>query len=202
VASTKCRVANSGGVVLLRTDDFRRRFRLRRSLFETVVNALVEDEHCNYFVQRPDATGLLGFLPEQKVTCALRMLAYGASADQLDELIRIGESTALETLKVFCSSIIRLFGPEYLRKPTQHDLESLLTTGALLPLQLHVYTLKLCDFGLHLLPSASNRSFRALLRFLRAFILLSVTINPVEKRALLLPGGSDRILGCFQPRSA
>ncbi|ETI56849.1 hypothetical protein F443_00779 [Phytophthora nicotianae P1569] len=62
---------------------------------------------------------------EQKVTCALRMLAYGASADQLDELIRMAESTVLETLKLFCRNIIRLFTPEYLRKPTKDDLEIL-----------------------------------------------------------------------------
>lgn len=101
---------------------FRRRFRMRRELFEYIVVTLVEDDQCNYFVQKPDATGLLGFLPEQKVTCALRMLAYGSSADQLDELIRIGESTAIEALKTFCSSIICLFGAEYLRKPTQYDM--------------------------------------------------------------------------------
>ncbi|EEY54460.1 uncharacterized protein PITG_08105 [Phytophthora infestans T30-4] len=110
--------------------DFRRRFRMRRSLFETIVNTLVGDEYSNYFVQRHDATGLPGFLPEQKVTCALRMLAYGASADQMDELIRIGESTALETLKTFCGSIIRLFGDEYLRKPTRFDIEVLLDKNA------------------------------------------------------------------------
>ncbi|GMF63920.1 unnamed protein product [Phytophthora fragariaefolia] len=99
---------------------------MRKSLFETIVAALVADESCNYFQQRLDATGLPGFLPEQKVTCALRMLAYASSADQMDELMRMAESTALETLKVFCCSIRRLYGSEYLRKPTKNDLEALL----------------------------------------------------------------------------
>eukprot|EP00644_Phytophthora_capsici_P013665 jgi/Phyca11/569624/estExt2_Genewise1.C_PHYCAscaffold_330217 len=103
---------------------------MRESLFETIVAALVADDSCNYFQQKLDATGLPGFLPEQQVTCALRMLAYGACADQLDELIRMAESTVLETMKIFCSSIRRLFGPEYLRKPTQHDLETLLGENA------------------------------------------------------------------------
>ncbi|KAE9047778.1 hypothetical protein PR003_g1472 [Phytophthora rubi] len=103
---------------------------MRRSLFETIVDVLVNDEECDYFVQRPDATGRLGFLPEQKVTCALRMLAYGASADQLDELIRMGGSTVLKTLKKFCENIIRMLGPEYLRKPTPDDLETLLEVNA------------------------------------------------------------------------
>ncbi|KAE8980403.1 hypothetical protein PF011_g22453 [Phytophthora fragariae] len=110
--------------------DFRRRVRMRRVLFETIVNALVVDELCNYFVQRPDATGLLEFLPEQKVTCALRMLAYGASADQLDEVVRMGESTALKTLQYFCRGVVRLFGPEYLRKPSQYGIEAMLEGNA------------------------------------------------------------------------
>ncbi|KAE9060940.1 hypothetical protein PF010_g30013 [Phytophthora fragariae] len=110
--------------------DFRRSFRMRRNLFETIVSTLVEDDESDYFVQRPDATGKLGFLPEQKVTCAMRMLAYGASADQLDELIRMGESTVLETLKHFCENVIRLLGPEHLRKPTKDDLETLLAENA------------------------------------------------------------------------
>ena len=33
-----------------------------------------------------DATGKMGLLPEQKMTCALRMLTYGAAADQCDEI--------------------------------------------------------------------------------------------------------------------
>ncbi|KAG1710261.1 hypothetical protein DVH05_028624 [Phytophthora capsici] len=103
---------------------------MRKSLFETIVAVLVADDSCNYFQQKLDATGLPGFLPEQKVTCALRMLAYGACADQLDELIRMAESTVLETMKIFCSSIRRLCGPENLRKPTQHDLETLLDENA------------------------------------------------------------------------
>ncbi|GMF28692.1 unnamed protein product [Phytophthora fragariaefolia] len=73
---------------------------------------------------------LFSFLPEQKLTYELRIPAYGASADQLDELIRIGEFTTLEALKTFCSSAIHLFGLEYLRKPTQHDLEPLLSENA------------------------------------------------------------------------
>jgi len=101
-----------------------------QALFEFLVCTLAEDDQCDYFRKKTDATGLLGFLPEQRLTCALRMLAYGSSADQLDELIRIGESTALELLKTFCSSTIRIFGPEYLRKPTEADLQALLAENA------------------------------------------------------------------------
>ncbi|CAL2229326.1 unnamed protein product [Prunus armeniaca] len=57
---------------------------------------------CNYdeyFVQKRNCASVLGLLLEQKFTAIIRMLAYGASADQVDEIARIGKSTALESLK-------------------------------------------------------------------------------------------------------
>ncbi|CAL9029617.1 unnamed protein product [Prunus brigantina] len=59
--------------------DFRRRFRMQPHLFNKVMHDI-----CNYdayFVQKCDATGVLGLLPEQKLTAVIRMLAYRASAD-------------------------------------------------------------------------------------------------------------------------
>lgn len=103
---------------------------MRRSLFDRIVYELTHDDVDNYFPQKLDATGLAGFLPEQKATMAMRMLAYGASADQLDELMRMGESTGLETLQKFCAAVIRLFGAEYLRAPTPDDLNELLAENA------------------------------------------------------------------------
>ena len=70
--------------------------------------------------------GLVGFSPHQKLTSALRMLAYGTSADQLDDLTRMAESTTLHNLKVFCNSIISRYGQEYLRAPTKDDMEMVL----------------------------------------------------------------------------
>ena len=52
---------------------FRRRFRMRRSLFEKILDDLVSSD--SYFSQKKDALGLLGFSPHQKLTSALRMLA-------------------------------------------------------------------------------------------------------------------------------
>ncbi|CAL8126471.1 unnamed protein product [Prunus armeniaca] len=52
-----------------------------------------------------DAAGVLGLLPEQKLTYVIRMLTYGASADQVDEIARIGKSTTLEALVRFCDAI-------------------------------------------------------------------------------------------------
>jgi hypothetical protein len=68
---------------------FRRRFRMQRSLFLKIVAAISEEDH--YFVQRRDAARRLGFSPIQKATAAMRILAYGYSADSFDEYLRMSE---------------------------------------------------------------------------------------------------------------
>ncbi|CAL2240440.1 unnamed protein product [Prunus armeniaca] len=49
-------------------------------------------------ILRCDDAGVLGLLPEQKLTVVIRMLAYGTSADQVDEIARMEKSTTLEAL--------------------------------------------------------------------------------------------------------
>ncbi|BBH02142.1 Protein kinase superfamily protein [Prunus dulcis] len=73
-----------------------------------------------------DAAGVLGLLPEQKLTAVIRMLAYGASADQVDEIARMGKSTTLEALVRFCQAVETLYTRDYLRRPTPRDLQRLL----------------------------------------------------------------------------
>ncbi|XP_070675663.1 protein ALP1-like [Malus domestica] len=85
--------------------------------------------HDSYFVQKLDAFGVMGLLPEQKITAALRMFAYGAYADQVDEIARMGKSTILESLMRFFSVIESIYIAEYLRRPTNMDLERLLKKG-------------------------------------------------------------------------
>uniref|UniRef100_A0A0D3BT01 DDE Tnp4 domain-containing protein n=1 Tax=Brassica oleracea var. oleracea TaxID=109376 RepID=A0A0D3BT01_BRAOL len=82
-----------------------------------------------FFQQRRDATGRDGLSPLQKCTAAIRLLAYGSAADSVDEYLRLGESTALSCLENFTEGIIRLFGDEYLRRPTPEDLQRLLDIG-------------------------------------------------------------------------
>ncbi|KAI5322905.1 hypothetical protein L3X38_031977 [Prunus dulcis] len=104
--------------------DFRRRFRMQPHLFNKVMHDI-----CNYdayFVQKCDATGVLGLLPEQKLTAVIRMLAYGASADQVDEIARMRKSTTLEALVRFCQAVETLYTRDYLRRPTPRDLQRLL----------------------------------------------------------------------------
>ncbi|XP_028094240.1 uncharacterized protein LOC114294314 [Camellia sinensis] len=63
------------------------------------------------------------------MTSAMRILSYGVAADAVDDYIRIGESTAIQSLQQFCNSVIEIFGPEYLRSPTPADIARLLAIG-------------------------------------------------------------------------
>ncbi|WOG82737.1 hypothetical protein DCAR_0101905 [Daucus carota subsp. sativus] len=103
---------------------FRRRFRMRRSLFVRIQAAI--ESHDPYFVQRYNAAGILGLSSLQKITAALRIIAYGVPADAIDDYIRIGESTAIESLKKFVTAIVQIFGEQYLRKPNSADINRLM----------------------------------------------------------------------------
>ncbi|KAI3716689.1 hypothetical protein L1987_67738 [Smallanthus sonchifolius] len=108
---------------------FRRRFRMRVSLFNRIVAGISEvgkSEHYKYFTQRYDVVGRKGLSPRQKCTSAIRQLAYGTPADLCDEYLRIGESTALECLHKFCRSVVEVYSAEYLRRPNQNDIHRLL----------------------------------------------------------------------------
>ncbi|XP_021818537.1 uncharacterized protein LOC110760549 [Prunus avium] len=82
-----------------------------------------------YFIQQRNAAELLSLSSLQKITTALRMFAYGNAADNLDEYVRIGESTALDSLKRFVKAIVATFGDEYLRSPNTKDITRLLAIG-------------------------------------------------------------------------
>ena len=76
---------------------FRRRFRMSRPLFLRIVNEV--EQYDPYFIQRTYVIGVLGLSSLQKITDAYRILAYGTPADSVDEYIRIGESTVIESLR-------------------------------------------------------------------------------------------------------
>ncbi|XP_028117240.1 uncharacterized protein LOC114314905 [Camellia sinensis] len=59
----------------------------------------------------------------------MRILSYGIAADVVDDYIRIGESTTIQSLQQFCNSVIEIFGPKYLRSPTPTNIARLLATG-------------------------------------------------------------------------
>ncbi|XP_068314889.1 uncharacterized protein [Pyrus communis] len=85
-----------------------------------------EDEESDEEVQKWDRTGRPGFSPHQKVTFALRMMAYGSLADSIDETHGMSESTCLHTLEQFCDIIVQVYKDKYLREPNQEDLNRLI----------------------------------------------------------------------------
>ncbi|XP_047943059.1 uncharacterized protein LOC125189875 [Salvia hispanica] len=105
-------------------DVFCRRFRMRRSLFLRIVNAL-SARYPEFRLQR-DATGKPGLSPLQKCTVVIRQLAYGGSADMFDEYLQCGETTGNECLKNFCQGVREIFGEHYLRSPDAADCQFLL----------------------------------------------------------------------------
>jgi hypothetical protein len=73
----------------------------------------------DFFIQRRDRVGVLGFCTRQKCIVALRMLAYGGPEDFHDEGLRMGEIMVLKTVKEFASTIVEVFGDEFLRPPSK-----------------------------------------------------------------------------------
>ena len=100
---------------------------MRRTLFVRIWNAV--EQHDQYFVQKRNAAGILGLSSLQKITAAFRMLTYGVAADATDDYVRIGESTAIESLRRFVSAVVEVFGDEYLRSPNEDDTARLLAIG-------------------------------------------------------------------------
>ncbi|KAF8391284.1 hypothetical protein HHK36_023586 [Tetracentron sinense] len=100
---------------------------MQRSLFLRIQSAV--EAHDPYFVQKTNVVGTLGLSSLQKITAAMRMLAYGVAADYVDEYVRIGESTAIESLKKFVKAVVAIFSDEYLRSPNNDDTARLLAVG-------------------------------------------------------------------------
>ena len=88
---------------------------MSRSLFLCIKSNLEEKDE--YFVQKRNAAGVLGLSSLQKMIAALRMLAYGVGADFTNEYVRIGKSTAIESLKKIVEVIVDIYSTEYMRSP-------------------------------------------------------------------------------------
>ena len=99
---------------------FRRRFRMNWSLFLRIQSKVETYEP--FFIEKKDSAQRLGLSSLQKITVALRMLAYGVAADFMDEYVRIGKSTAIESLKKFVKAVVDIFSNKYLRSQTTKTL--------------------------------------------------------------------------------
>lgn len=112
---------------------FRRRFRMRSRLFNRIFEAVIDWDQKQdkpSFARRRNAAGKWGAYPLQKIVAALRYLAYGCSADSLDEYVKLSETVILESMKKLCEAIVSEFQGVYLRDMTQDDAERLLKENA------------------------------------------------------------------------
>ena len=100
---------------------------MRQSLFVKIVQAC--EANCWYFTQRRNAAGLKGFSAYQKISAAMRVIAYGIPADYADEYLRIGKYTTIESVRRFAKVIIHVFSPEYLRAPNKEDTKILMASN-------------------------------------------------------------------------
>ena len=66
---------------------------MSRKLFLRIVNSIRVFD--NYFKCKKDCTGTLGFTSIQKCMTAMRMLAYRAPGDSLDDYGRMPKSTTI-----------------------------------------------------------------------------------------------------------
>ncbi|XP_062534143.1 uncharacterized protein LOC134203287 [Armigeres subalbatus] len=102
---------------------FCRRFRMPRTMFLRILKD-VENKN-DYFKLRSNAAGTPGLTGLQKCVAAVRMLAYGIAADAVDEYVRIGASTAMESLRNFCTTVVEVYGDIYLRVPNNEDIRKI-----------------------------------------------------------------------------
>ena len=81
-------------------------------MYQLVFLRIVEDfkKYDEYFVQKKNALGQPGLWVIQKITCAICMLAYGATADANNEYFCIGETTTFKFLDHFCKAIYNIYG--------------------------------------------------------------------------------------------
>lgn len=121
-----------GNDPLYSPETFKSRFRVSHSIYQRLEEALTDQTRAGtiFFIQRPDATGLMGAHPKQKILAVLRMLGTGIASDHLDDNFRISSTTIIASLKEFSKCVLQIFGPEYLRGPTEEEMQGILDWNA------------------------------------------------------------------------
>ena len=80
-----------------------------RELFEHIREELLRHHYDHFRTKVNPVDGLAGFTEEEKMTAALKALAYRGPADQQDEYVLMGKETIRQYLGHFCNAIISNF---------------------------------------------------------------------------------------------
>ena len=72
-------------------------------------------------MQKREANGSLGLSCLQKIIAVYMMLSYDVLADFMDQYIDLGESIVIESLRRFVRGVVKVFGDENLRSPSEHN---------------------------------------------------------------------------------
>ena len=91
--------------------DFQNKFRMRKSLFIKFMTDIVQYDQ--YFLQKSDCTRTLGHTTKVKITAALHMLVYRATA-HLNDYLKIRETTFRTACMNFCHAINNIYKDDYL----------------------------------------------------------------------------------------
>nr|GEX30301.1 Gag-Pol polyprotein [Tanacetum cinerariifolium] len=89
---------------------------MARPLFNRIVTAVTSYDL--FFHNNTDCIGREGISPLIKCTSAIRQLAYGVNGNFLDEYMQISERSSRMALDYFCEAVMKIYGLEFLRKPT------------------------------------------------------------------------------------
>jgi len=103
--------------------DFETRFRVPRAVFRREYLAGKDEP---FFQQRINATGKLQAHPLQNAVAAFRVIAYGEAADRADEYVRLSRTVIATSTKLLMKLIVRLWGPTYLQRPNQDELNTMM----------------------------------------------------------------------------
>ena len=104
---------------------FERRFRLSRSLFLKIYEAIVLNPP---FIITQDCTGKAGIHPLIRMSACLRFLFNGRCYDADDEYLRLSESSIHVAVRVFVRLVKEKFGANYLnRNPTEVEKDRILS---------------------------------------------------------------------------
>ena len=118
----------SGTDSVYNEQDFERRFRMSRNIFDRIWN---EVHGCDPFIHKRDCLGKWGIHPLCRLTACLRYIDYGDAFDREDENLSLSETSLSDSVKAFTKIMKAKFGKQYLNRcPTKEEREQISISNA------------------------------------------------------------------------